>query len=100
MKAKEIKAVFDRVFNGKPNPIFCYPVSYFEHNGYLCEVAAANKVSSLEWRKVKSPLDIFDALLVDDGYWVTVLTADGESTSLGGHIDSMEDLEQLKENIK
>ena len=99
MGTAEIKAVFDRRFNGMPNPIFCYPVSYFEHNGYLCEVAAANKVGSLDWRKVKSPLDIFDGLLVDDGYWVTVLTKDGESTALSGHIDSIEELEQLKSKI-
>ena len=99
MDAKEIKAVFDRVFNGKPNPIFCYPVLYFEHNGYLCEVAEARKPSSLKWSDVKSPLDIFEGLLVDDGAWVTVLTKDGQRTMLGGHIETIAELEQFKQRI-
>ena len=103
MEAKEIKAVFDRTFNGLPNPIFCHPVRYFEHNGYLCEVA--NSASSSEVaRQVsknlhKTPLAMFEMMFGDCGAWLTVLTMDGEKTSLGGHFDTDEELNQLLEKL-
>lgn len=104
METKEIKAVFDRTFNGMPNPIFCHPVRYFEHNGYLCEVA--NSASSCEMAKAverdlhKTPLAIFNMMFGDCGAWLTVLTMDGERTNLGGHFDSEDELNELLEEIK
>lgn len=103
METKEIKAVFDRTFNGMPNPIFCHPVRYFEHNGYLCEVA--NSASSAEVaREVsnnlhKTPLAMFGMMFGDCGAWLTVLTMDGDKTSLGGHFDTEEELNQLLEKL-
>lgn len=104
METKEIKAVFDRTFNGMPNPIFCHPLRYFEHNGYLCEVA--NSASSCEMAKAverdlhKTPLAIFNMMFGDCGAWLTVLTMDGERTSLGGHFDNEKELNELLEEIK
>ena len=104
MKEEEIKAVFDRTFNGMPNPIFCHPVRYFEHNGYLCEVA--NSASSVEVaREVsmnlhKTPLAMFGMMFADCGKWLTVLTKDGERTMLGGHFETDEELKQILEGIK
>ena len=103
MEAKEIKAVFDRTFNGMPNPIFFHPVRYFEHNGYLCEVA--NSASSAEVARevsknlYKTPLAMFEMMFGDCGAWLTVLTMDGEKTSLGGHFDTEEELNQLLEKL-
>lgn len=103
METKEIKAVFDRTFNGMPNPIFCHPLRYFEHNGYLCEVA--NSASSCEMAKAverdlhKTPLAIFNMMFGDCGAWLTVLTMDGERTNLGGHFDTEEELNQLLEKL-
>ncbi len=99
MKAKEIKAVFDRTFNGMPNPIFCHPYSYFEHNGYLCEVANSSsnaEVASETLRELyKTPFAIFNMMFGDCGAWLTVLTKEGERTSFGGHFDTPEELEEL-----
>lgn len=94
MTPKEIKAVFDRTFNGMPNPIFCYPMKYFEHNGCLCELASANKTSSLDFRKVKDAMDIFRyGLMVDDGFYVTVLSKEGDVLrDKCGHINSESEL--------
>lgn len=103
METKEIKAVFDRTFNGMPNPIFCHPLRYFEHNGYLCEVS--NSASSCEMAKAverdlhKTPLAIFNMMFGDCGAWLTVLTMDGERTNLGGHFDTEEELNQLLEKL-
>ena len=104
MNTKEIKAVFDRTFNGMPNPIFCNPYSYFEHNGYLCELASSE--SGLKMAKrvkselYKTPLAIFDMALADCGNWLTVLTMDGERTQFGGHFDTEEEFNELMEEIK
>jgi len=103
MEVTEIKAVFDRTFNGMPNPIFRYPVMYFEHNGYLCELAksATSHEMAEETRRDlhKSPLAMFGMMFGDCGAWLTVLTKDGERTRFGGHVESDEDLEALKEEI-
>lgn len=103
METKEIKAVFDRTFNGLPNPIFCHPMKYFEHHGYLCEVA--NSQSSAEVARqvsknlYKTPLEMFNMMFGDCGSWLTVLTMDGEKTSLGGHFDTEDELNQLLEKL-
>ena len=99
MKTREIKAVFDRTFNGLPNPIFCHPFKYFEHNGYLCELASS--ASSAEMARItdrelyKTPLAIFNMALADCGNMLTVLTKDGERTDFGGHYDSLDELNNL-----
>ncbi len=104
METKEIKAVFDRTFNGMPNPIFCHPLRHFEHNGYLCEVA--NSASSCEMALAvqhdlhKTPLAMFNMMFGDCGAWLTVLTMDGERTRFGGHFDSEEELNELLEEVK
>jgi hypothetical protein len=104
MDPKEIKAVFDRTFNGMPNPVFCHPYAYFERNGYLCE--AADSASGGEIAKIverdlyKTPLAIFEMVMGDCGAWLTVLTKDGERTRFGGHFDTEDELKQLLEEIK
>ena len=104
MTLNEIKAVFDRTFNGMPNPVFCYPTSYFEHNGYLCETASsASKSEITEQVKrdlYKTPLAIFEMALGDCGCWLTVLTKGGERTRFGGHFDTEEEFNELMEKIK
>lgn len=103
MDSKEIKAVFDRAFNGMPNPIFCHPYSYFERNGYLCEIA--NSASSCEMAKAverdlhKTPLAIFNMMFGNCGAYLTVLTMDGQRTSFGGHFDSENELNELLEEL-
>ena len=104
MEPNEIKAVFDRKYNGLPNPVFCHPVKYFEHNGYLCEIA--NSASSAEMAEEvrqnlhKTPLAMFGMMFGDCGAWLTVLTKNGEETSFGGHFDTEEELEELKAQIR
>ena len=99
MKAGEIKAVFDRTFNGMPNPIFCHPVEYFEHHGYLCEVAVSATGSEMakktEKELNKTPLAIFNMMLVADCGLLTVLTADGQRTMYGGPFRTEEEREEL-----
>lgn len=99
METKDIKAVFDRVFNGLPNPIFCRPQSYFEHHGYLCEVANSEFseiiAKEVERNLYRTPLAIFNMMFGDCGAWLTVLTKDGERTDFGGHFDTSEELENL-----
>ena len=103
MNSKEIKAVFDRTFNGMPNPIFCHPYSYFERNGYLCEIA--NSASSFEMAKAverdlyKTPLAIFNMMFGNCGAYLTALTMDGQRTSFGGHFDSENELNELLEEL-
>ena len=105
MDSKEIKAVFDRTFNGMPNPIFCHPISYFEYNGYLCELASS--ASSLEmartidkdWGKQRMPLSIFKMMFAEQGLYLTVLTKNGELTEFNTHINSKEELEKYKASI-
>lgn len=103
MTPKEIKAVFDRTFNGMPNPIFSSPYRYFEHNGYLCECASspsgAQMARVVERDLNKTPLAMFGMMFADCGNMLTVLTKDGEKTSFGGHFDSEEELTKLLEAI-
>ena len=104
MNENEIKAVFDRTFNGMPNPIFQHPMCYFEHNGYLCEIAGSKSSAEMA-REVrqdlqKTPLAIFEMAMGDCGKWLTVLTKDGKRTQFGGHFETEEELEELKEEIK
>ena len=104
METKEIKAVFDRTFNGLPNPIFCHPYSYFEYNEYLCEIANsasnAEMAQKTERQLRNTPLAIFNMMFGNCGAWLTVLTMDGKKTSFGGHIDSEDELNELLEEIK
>lgn len=104
MEPHEIKEIFDKKFNGLPNPIFCYPLKYFEYNGYLCEVAAANKLSRLDFNRVKkNPWNVFDALFVDDGLWITVLKKQGEDilcTELSDHINNQSELDSFLTRLK
>ena len=104
METKEIKAVFDRTFNWMPNPIFCHPYCYFEHNGYLCEIA--NSETGAEMARAtqrdlhKTPLAIFHMMFGDCGAWLTVLTMNGERTRFGGHVENEKELNELLEEIK
>ena len=99
MKAQEIKSVFDRTFNGMPNPVFCYPYKYFEHKGYLCELASsqsnAEAAREVERNLDKTPLAVFGMMFADCGNMLTVLTANGERTSLGGHFRTENELNEL-----
>ena len=103
MTHKEIKAVFDRVFNGMVNPMFCHPEAYFEHNGYLCEVSRS--LTTIEAAGIteknirKNPLAPFTMMFVSDGGWLTVLTKDGERTHFGGYFKTDEELDELKSAI-
>lgn len=99
---EEIKKVFDDFFKF-PNPMFCIPVVYFQHDNFLCEVA---KTPDMEGVGVSlaHPLSLLNGLFVADGYWITVL----EETDAGythredlcQHVDSLEDIERFKVNIK
>lgn len=101
MNENEIRTIFTKVFNGKHNPIFFLPVRYFSHGEYVCEVAAAEKNSSLanHFKRIRrNPLCIFDALFTDDGFWVTVLKKEGKEyvrTDLSDHIDSLNELDNF-----
>lgn len=99
MSTNEIKSVFDRTFNGMPNPVFCHPYKYFEHKGYLCELASSASGAEMA-REVgrdlnKTPLAMFGMMFADCGSMLTVLTANGERTSLGGQFDTQEELDEL-----
>lgn len=102
MNEQQIQGIFNTLFK-YPNPIYKYPIRYFQHNDYICEIAVADKPSSLDWRRVeKNPLNIFDGLFVSDKYWITVLklSKDGtpERTNLSDCIDSLEQLDSFIEN--
>ena len=78
MNQKRIRQVFNKVFNNLPNPIFCYPMFYFQQGNFLCEVAEANKNTlGMKWNNREygymSPLLILEGLFVDDGMYITVL---------------------------
>lgn len=99
MRTKEIKSVFDRTFNGMPNPVFCHPYKYFEHKGYLCELASSESGAEMA-RKVardlnKTSLAMFGMMFAGCGNMLTVLTINGERTSFGGLFDSEEELNDL-----
>ena len=82
-----------------PNPVFCHPFKYFEHNGYLCELASSS--SSAEMARAterdlhKTPLAIFNVMFADCGCFLTVLTKDGETTGFNGPFSSEEELNEL-----
>ena len=94
MNSKRIKKVFSRFF-GMPNPIFCYPVLYFQHKQFLCEVARSKQLSQCRWDNNpysnKNPLWILDGLFCVDGFFITVLerTSSGieHRVDLGTHIN-------------
>lgn len=104
MTSNEIKAVFDRTFNGMANPIFCHPYKYFEHAGHLCDLAASpsgySMAGGVRRRLNKTPLAIFDMMSCDCGNMLTVLTMDGEKTDFGGHFDNDEELDWLLSAIR
>lgn len=103
MNEKEIKSVFDRVFNGLPNPMFPHPYKYFEHKGYLCECAtSATKCECALYVSKnlhKTPLAIFGMAFADCGNALTVLTADGERTPFGGPFRTEQEFEALLAEI-
>lgn len=81
MRQSRIKAIFGEVFNHLPNPIFCYPLLYFQHGNFICEVAAANKLSNV-WNGRPRYVDarlILEGLFCDDGYFITVLEKVGDT---------------------
>lgn len=99
MSTNEIKSVFDRTFNGMPNPVFCHPYKYFEHKGYLCELASSASGAEMA-REVgrdlnKTPLAMFGMMFSDCGNMLTVLTANGERTSFGGQFRTENELNEL-----
>ena len=99
METQQIKSVFDRTFNGMPNPVFCHPYKYFEHKGYLCELATsasgAEMAREAERGLNKTPLAMFGMMFADCGNMLTVLTANGEQTSFGGHFRTQDELNEL-----
>ena len=104
MNPKQIKAVFDNTFNGMANPVFCYPYKYFEHKGYLCELASsisgAQMAREVECDLNKTPLAIFKMMFADQDNYLTVLTKEGEPTSFSGQFKSDKELSQLLSCIK
>lgn len=102
MNTKHIKNVFKLVFNNMPNPIFCFPLLYFQHKNYLCEVATSKKYNQLRWNNCEyhsmSPLLILEGLFVADGFYVTVLEQVGNKhmycrrLDLSDHIDTIKEL--------
>ncbi len=103
METQQIKSVFDRTFNGMPNPVFCHPYKYFEHKGYLCELASsasgAEMAREVERDLNKTPLAMFGMMFADCGNMLTVLTANGEQTSFGGQFRTENELNELLNKI-
>lgn len=104
MKSKRIKNLFDKIYK-YPNPIFCFPILYFQHGNYYCELAQAHK-NLLGWTKWRNesftnsnPLLIFEGLFVDDGIWCTVLERKNdvfiERHDLNGHINNINELNRF-----
>lgn len=105
MTKEEIKAIFDKVFNGLKNPVFTDAQDYFEKDNYLFEVAAPrhyidSKLAKTHYNYVE-PIMLFDILFTDvviKGYWVTVLERICDKyvhrTDLCKHIDTYD-----KDNI-
>lgn len=99
MIEKEIKEIFDRVFNGNKNPVFTDAQDYFEKDNYLFEIAAPrhyidSKLAKTPYNYI-DPIMLFDILFTDaciKGYWVTVLEKVGDKyvhrTNLSRHIDT------------
>lgn len=96
MKAKKIKNIFNMVYNNLPNPIFCYPILYFQRGPYICEIAASiNSYREAKWDDGdltnSNPLLILEGLFFEQGYWITVLkrTKDNkyEKTNLNTHFE-------------
>lgn len=109
MDAKEIKAVFDKIFNNMPNPIFSRPIQYFSRGKFLYEVAVTPSMFEMRWNNAPhqrlSPLYILEGLFVDsEGCWVTVLEQmdDGtytHRTDLSHHLENKEDWKKLNEDL-
>lgn len=109
MKQKRIKAIFDRVFNNMPNPIFCYPMFYFQHGDFVCEVARTKQMNEMRWNnrefELHNPLEILEALFVDDGMYVTVLERKQgrefvHRTDLCTHIESKNEISAFVRTLK
>lgn len=99
MTQEEIKDIFDKVFNGRSNPLFSVPITYFEKDNFVGEIAKAPDYSSTKLAKTPynyiEPIMLFDILFTDaciKGYWVTVLEKVGDKyvhrTNLSRHIDT------------
>lgn len=108
MDTKEIKAVFDKVFDNMPNPIFSRPIQYFSRGKFLYEVAVTPSMWEMynnSHRPWMSPLHILEGLFVDsEGCWVTVLEQmdDGtytHRTDLCHHLENKEDWKKLNEDL-
>ena len=109
MNAKEIKAVFDRVFNNMPNPVFSRPIKYFSRGKFLFEIAVTPSMSEMLWEnsthKRVSALHILECLFFyDEGCWVTVLEQmeDGtytHRTDLCHHLENKDDWKKLNEDL-
>lgn len=106
MTQEEIKTIFDKVFNGRSNPLFSVPITYFEKDNFVGEIAKASDYSSTKLAKTHyhyvDPIMLFDILFTDaciKGYWVTVLEKVGDKyvhrTDLCKHIDTYD-----KDNIE
>jgi hypothetical protein len=96
MKSNRIRSIFKRVYNNLPNPIFCYPLFYFQHGEFICEVATSiNNFENTKWSyqyfKNSSPLLILEGLFFNQGYWITVLQRTHHNeyikTNLNTHFD-------------
>ena len=105
MTQEEIKAIFDKVFNGHKNPVFTDVQGYFEKDNFLFEVAAPRPYNNCRLAKIPysciEPVMLFDILFTDaciKGYWVTILEKVGDKyvhrTDLCKHIDTYD-----KDNI-
>ena len=101
MTQKGIKKIFGMFFNNMPNPIFCNPCLYFKHKDFLCEVARTRGFEETKLsQKIHAyinPLDVLELLLVDDGFYITVLERKSREefvhrTDLCGHIDSKNEI--------
>ena len=95
MNSNRIRNQFRKFFNNQPNPIFCYPLFYFQHEEFICEVATSiNSFRNSKWDcrdfTNSNPLLILEGLFFNQGYWITVLqrTSHGYiKTNLNTHFD-------------
>jgi len=96
MKSNRIRSIFNRVYNNSPNPIFCYPLFYFQHGEFICEVATSiSNFRNAKWDcrdfTNSNPLLILEGLFFNQGYWITVLRRTRDNgyikTNLNTHFD-------------
>ena len=82
-KGKRVKYIFNKFYNGLPNPAFPHILGYFKHKNYLCEIARQKSILECKWSnnpyKLISPLGIFEGLLAGDAYVLTVLKRENKS---------------------